>query len=139
HCESFLIPRDSAALRRDHMLAIAISHPGGPDVLKPVELPVPEPGAGEALIRVASAGVNRPDLMQREGKYPPPPGASDIPGLEVAGTVVSRGRSVERWCQGDQVCALVTGGGYAEYCVAPEKQCLPVPIGLDLVSAAGIP
>ena len=121
------------------MLAIAISHPGGPDVLKPVELPVPEPGAGEALIRVASAGVNRPDLMQREGKYPPPPGASDIPGLEVAGIVSSCGNGVKRWRDGDRVCALVVGGGYAEYCVAPEAQCLPVPAGVELTAAGAIP
>src|SRR5437867_1096284 len=121
------------------MLAIAISHPGGPDVLKPVELPVPEPGAGDVLIRVASAGVNRPDLMQREGKYPPPPGASDIPGLEVAGTVTAKGSGATRWNVGDRVCALVAGGGYAEYCVAPAPQCLPVPAGLDLMSAAAIP
>src|SRR5947207_7669542 len=118
------------------MLAIAISHPGGPDVLKPVELPVPEPGAGEVLIRVVSAGVNRPDLMQREGKYPPPPGASDIPGLEVAGTVAAKGGAVERWNVGDEVCALVTGGGYAQYCAVPAPQCLPLPPGLDLISAA---
>src|SRR2546422_7159363 len=96
------------------MLAIAISHPGGPDVLTPVELPVPKPGAGDVLIRVASAGVNRPDLMQREGKYPPPPGASDIPGLEVAGIVSSCGTGVTRWRDGDHVCALVAGGGYAD-------------------------
>lgn len=121
------------------MRAIAITHPGGPDVLRPVEAPVPEPGDGEVLIRVAAAGVNRPDLMQREGKYPPPPGASEIPGLEIAGTVVSRGNGVERFNQGDQVCALVAGGGYADYCVAPARQCLPVPVGLDLVSAAAIP
>jgi NADPH2:quinone reductase len=121
------------------MIAIAISHPGGPEVLRPVELPEPRPGAGEVSIRVAAAGVNRPDLMQREGKYPPPPGASDIPGLEVAGTVVARGAGVERWREGDEVCALVAGGGYAEYCVAPEKQCLPVPAGLDPVSAGAIP
>jgi NADPH2:quinone reductase len=121
------------------MIAIAISHPGGPEVLRPVELPEPRPGAGEVSIRVAAAGVNRPDLMQREGKYPPPPGASDIPGLEVAGTVVARGAGVERWHEGDEVCALVAGGGYAEYCVAPAKQCLPIPTGLDPVSAGAIP
>jgi NADPH2:quinone reductase len=121
------------------MIAISISEPGGPDVLKAIELPVPEPGNGEVLIRVAAAGVNRPDLMQREGKYPPPRGASDIPGLEVAGTVVALGSSVPRWQQGDRVCALLAGGGYAEYCVAPAGQCLAVPTGLDEISAAAIP
>src|SRR5438128_12204820 len=121
------------------MLAIAISHPGGPEVLTPVELPVPEPGAGDVLIRVASAGVNRPDLMQREGKYPPPPGASDIPGLEVAGTIESVGSDAGPWRSGDRVCALVSGGGYAEYVAAPAPQCLPIPRPLDFVAAAGIP
>jgi putative PIG3 family NAD(P)H quinone oxidoreductase len=121
------------------VLAIAISHPGGPDVLQPLELPVPEPGVAEVLIRVAAAGVNRPDLMQREGTYPPPPGASEIPGLEVAGTVASCGSGVERWHPGDRVCALVAGGGYAEYCVAPAVQCLPVPGTLELVDAGAIP
>src|SRR5436305_2801191 len=109
------------------MIAIEIEQPGEADVLVPVNRPQPKPGPGEALIRVASAGVNRPDLMQREGKYPPPPGASDIPGLEVAGIVSSCGNGVKRWRDGDRVCALVVGGGYAEYCVAPEAQCLPVP------------
>src|SRR4029450_1626820 len=84
-------------------------------------------------------GVNRPDLMQREGRYPPPPGASDIPGLEVSGTITECGRDVDRWHPGDQVCALLAGGGYAEYCVAPDVQCLPIPKGLDFVSAAAIP
>jgi NADPH2:quinone reductase len=121
------------------MIAISISRPGNPDVLRPIEAPVPEPGDGDVLIRVAAAGVNRPDLMQREGKYPPPPGASDIPGLEVAGAVAAKGRAVERWNVGDEVCALVTGGGYAQYCVAPAPQCLPLPPGLDLISAAAIP
>ncbi|HEV3216607.1 MAG TPA: NAD(P)H-quinone oxidoreductase [Vicinamibacterales bacterium] len=121
------------------MRAIAISHPGGPDVLRPVELPVPEPRADELLIRVTAAGVNRPDLMQREGKYPPPAGASDIPGLEVAGTVASCGSAVERWREGDRVCALVAGGGYAEYCAVPAVQCLPVPGGLELQDAGAVP
>jgi NADPH2:quinone reductase len=121
------------------MIAIAISRPGGPEVLQPIELPVPDPGEGEVLIKVSAAGVNRPDLMQREGKYPPPPGASEIPGLEVAGTIVAKGIGAERWNAGEHVCALVAGGGYAEYCVAPAKQCLPVPAGLDLVSAAAVP
>ncbi len=121
------------------MIAITIARPGGPEVLQPIEMPMPVPGPHEVLIRVAAAGVNRPDLMQREGKYPPPPGATDIPGLEVSGTVVTCGRSVERWHEGDEVCALVSGGGYAEYRVAPEVQCLPIPKGLDVVSAGGVP
>jgi putative PIG3 family NAD(P)H quinone oxidoreductase len=121
------------------LIAIEISHPGGPDVLVPVERPMPVPGSREVLIRVTAAGVNRPDLMQREGKYPPPPGASDIPGLEVSGTITECGEDVERWRAGDEVCALVSGGGYAEYCSVPEMQCLPKPRGLDLVSAGAIP
>jgi putative PIG3 family NAD(P)H quinone oxidoreductase len=121
------------------MVAIEIARPGGPEALVPTERPVPKPGPRDVLIRVAAAGVNRPDLMQREGKYPPPPGASDLPGLEVAGTITECGEQVERWRAGDQVCALLAGGGYAEYCLAPDLQCLPVPRGLDLVSAAGIP
>ncbi|RPI56287.1 MAG: NAD(P)H-quinone oxidoreductase [Acidobacteria bacterium] len=121
------------------MIAIAITHPGGPEVLQPVEMPVPVPGPREVLIRVAAAGINRPDLMQREGKYPPPPGATDIPGLEVSGTIEACGPAVTRWHSGDAVCALVSGGGYAEFCVAPDVQCLPVPKGLDLVSAGGVP
>lgn len=121
------------------MTAIEITEPGGPDVLVPVTRPVPEPGEGEVLIRVAAAGVNRPDVMQRQGSYPPPPGASDIPGLEIAGTIVAIGKAVSEWQQGDQICALVTGGGYAEYCVAPAPQCLPVPKGLSLTQSAAIP
>jgi NADPH:quinone reductase len=121
------------------MIAIAITKPGGPEVLQSVELPTPRPGPREVLIRVAAAGVNRPDVMQREGKYPPPPGASDIPGLEVSGTIAECGADVERWGVGDRVCALVSGGGYAEYCVAPDVQCLPVPATLDLVAAGGVP
>jgi NADPH:quinone reductase len=121
------------------MIAIAITKPGGPEVLQPVELPTPQPGRGEVLIRVAAAGLNRPDIMQREGKYPPPPGASDLPGLEVSGTVAACGADVRRWREGDRVCALVSGGGYAEYCIAPEVQCLPVPSSLSLVDAGGVP
>src|ERR671925_410548 len=98
-----------------HMIAIEIRHPGDPDVLVPVERPQPAPSAGEVLIRVAAAGVNRPDGVQRRGKYPPPPGASDIPGLEIAGTVEEVGADVTAWRPGDTVCALVAGGGYAEY------------------------
>jgi NADPH2:quinone reductase len=121
------------------MIAISITTPGGPEVLRPVQMPAPQPGPREVLIRVAAAGVNRPDVMQREGKYPPPPGASDIPGLEVAGIVASCGPEVQRWREGDQVCALVAGGGYAEYCVAPDVQCLPIPSAVEVVSAAGMP
>jgi putative PIG3 family NAD(P)H quinone oxidoreductase len=122
------------------MRVVEIPAPGGPDVLRVVARPVPRPGDGEVLIRVDAAGVNRPDVMQRLGKYPPPPGASDIPGLEVAGTVVSdaAGEPI-RWSAGDRVCALVAGGGYAEYCVAPAVQCLPIPEGMSVVSAAALP
>jgi NADPH2:quinone reductase len=121
------------------MIAIEISKAGGPEVLVPVERPIPEPGPGEVLIRVAAAGVNRPDVMQRRGVYPPPPGASDIPGLEVAGAIEHTGDGVTEWRGGDRVCALVAGGGYAEYCVAPAPQCLPIPQRLDTVHAAAIP
>src|SRR5213082_2262591 len=108
------------------MLVIEIREPGGPDVLVPAERPRPEPGAGEVLIKVTAAGVNRPDVMQRLGKYPPPPGASDIPGLEVAGTIERTAGDVRELRAGDRVCALLAGGGYAEYCVAPAAQCLPI-------------
>jgi NADPH2:quinone reductase len=121
------------------MIAIGIKKFGGPEALQPIDMPAPVPADGEVLIHVGAAGINRPDLMQREGKYLPPPGASDIPGLEVAGTVESCGLNVTRWHEGDRVCALVSGGGYAEYCVAPEIQCLPIPSPLDIVSAGGVP
>ena len=121
------------------MIAIEIREPGEPDVLVPVERPRPSPGSGEVLIKVAAAGVNRPDVFQRRGRYPPPPGASDIPGLEVAGTIEVLGADVREWRVGDTVCALVAGGGYAEYCTAPAPQVLPVPRGLDVVAAAAIP
>ena len=121
------------------MIAIEISAFGGPEVLVPVERPRPVPRAGEVLIKVAAAGVNRPDASQRRGGYPPPPGASDIPGLEVAGTIVELGADAGAWRVGDSVCALVAGGGYAEYCTAPAPQCLAVPQGLDMVAAAAIP
>ena len=121
------------------MIAIEISRPGDPDVLVPVERPRPVPAAGEVLIKVAAAGVNRPDVFQRRGRYPPPPGASDIPGLEVAGVVEEVGGDVHDIRVGDAVCALVAGGGYAEYCAAPAPQCLPVPRGLDYTAAAAIP
>ena len=123
----------------ERMRVIEIREPGGPEVLTPGERAVPQPGKGEVLIKVAAAGVNRPDALQRAGGYPPPPGASDIPGLEVAGEVVALGEGVENFGTGDHVCALVTGGGYAEYCVAPSAQCLRVPQGFDFVHAAGIP
>ena len=122
-----------------HMTAIEISEPGGPEGLVPVERAVPEPGPGEVLVAVEAAGVNRPDVMQRQGLYPPPPGASDIPGLEIAGTVVAQGAGVDGPATGARVCALVTGGGYAEYCTAPAPLCLPVPQGLDAVEAAALP
>jgi putative PIG3 family NAD(P)H quinone oxidoreductase len=121
------------------VICVEISQPGEPEVLKPAERPDPVPGPGEVLIRVAAAGVNRPDVLQRRGAYPPPPGASDIPGLEVAGTVAAVGAGVEGWRTGDAVCALVSGGGYATMCVAPAPQCLRVPTTLDLVAAAAIP
>ena len=121
------------------MTAVEIAQPGGPDVLSPVTLPVPLPGAGELLIKVAAAGINRPDVLQRKGVYPPPPGASPLPGLEVAGTVAALGPDVTGWAVGDGVCASLAGGGYAEYAVAPTPQCLPVPGGLSMVEAAGLP
>ena len=121
------------------MTAIEISEPGGPGVLAPAEREVPEPGPGEVLVAVEAAGVNRPDVMQRQGLYPPPPGASDIPGLEIAGTVASLGDGVDTPAVGSRVCALVSGGGYAEYCAAPAPLCLPVPAGLDSVEAAALP
>ena len=121
------------------MIAIEIREPGEPDVLVPAERPRPSPGSGEVLIKVGAAGVNRPDVFQRRGRYPPPPGASDIPGIEIAGTIEALGADVRDWRVGDPVCALVAGGGYAEYCTAPAPQCLPVPRGLDVAAAAAIP
>jgi putative PIG3 family NAD(P)H quinone oxidoreductase len=121
------------------MTAIAIREPGGPEVLQAENRPVPRPGAGEALIRVAAAGVNRPDVLQRMGHYPPPPGASDLPGLEVAGTVVAIGPGGDPELIGQPVCALIAGGGYAEYCVAPAGSCLPVPRGYSMQEAAALP
>jgi putative PIG3 family NAD(P)H quinone oxidoreductase len=121
------------------MRAVEISQFGPPDVLKIVERPDPFPAAGEILIHVAAAGVNRPDVIQRYGKYPPPPGASDIPGLEVAGVVAALGSDVSGWSIGDPICALLAGGGYAERVAAPHEQCLPIPKGLTAIQAAGIP
>lgn len=123
----------------DLMTAISITEYGGPMVLKPEERPVPRPRAGEILIRVKAAGVNRPDVSQRKGHYPPPPGASDLPGLEVAGEVVAVGVDVKRWQVGDSVTALTPGGGYAEYCVAPQSNALPIPHGYTFTEAAAIP
>ena len=121
------------------MRAIAIREPGPPSVLELVERPTPSPGGGEVLIAVAAAGVNRPDVLQRLGRYAPPPGVTDIPGLEVAGVITAIGPRVERWAVGDRVCALLAGGGYAEYCVVPDAQCLPIPAGLDMTAAAALP
>ncbi len=121
------------------MTAIAIREPGGPEVLVPETRPVPQPGPDDVLIRVAAAGVNRPDVLQRMGFYPPPPGASDLPGLEVAGTVAAIGPGGDPELLGQAVCALVAGGGYAEYCVAPAGSCLPVPAGFSMEEAAALP
>lgn len=121
------------------MLGIAITEPGAPDVLQPREMETPTPGAGEVLIRVEAAGVNRPDVMQRLGAYPPPPGASPLPGLEVAGEVVALGDGVQGLREGDKVCALTPGGGYAEYCTTPAAHCLRYPEGYDATRAAALP
>ncbi len=121
------------------MTCIEITTPGAPEVLKPATRPTPKPGPGEVLVKVAAAGVNRPDVLQRYGKYPPPPGASDLPGLEIAGSVAALGPGVETFKPGDAVCALISGGGYAEYCTAPAPQCLAVPKGLSMVEAAAVP
>ena len=123
----------------ERMTIIAIRSPGGPDVLVPEQRPTPTPGAGEILVKVAAAGVNRPDVMQRMGLYPPPPGATDIPGLEIAGEVVARGAGATRWKDGDKVMALVVGGGYAEYCLAHESHALPIPADLSPIAGAAIP
>ncbi|MEC8369828.1 MAG: NAD(P)H-quinone oxidoreductase, partial [Pseudomonadota bacterium] len=121
------------------MTVVEISEYGGPEVLKPASRPVPEPASGEALIRVAAAGVNRPDAIQRAGNYPPPAGQSDLPGLEVSGEIVALGDGASGVSIGDTVCALTPGGGYAEYCIAPASHCLPVPDGISVTDAAGIP
>lgn len=121
------------------MTVVEISEYGGPEVLKPASRPVPEPASGEALIRVAAAGVNRPDAIQRAGNYPPPAGQSDLPGLEVSGEIVALGDGASGVSIGDTVCALTPGGGYAEYCIAPASHCLPVPDGISATDAAGIP
>jgi putative PIG3 family NAD(P)H quinone oxidoreductase len=121
------------------MTAIAISAPGGPEMLVPEQRPVPVPAAGEILVKVAAAGVNRPDVMQRQGLYPPPPGASDIPGLDIAGTVAALGPQATRWKLGDRVMALVSGGGYAEYCAAHESHAIAIPDSLSFAEASAIP
>jgi putative PIG3 family NAD(P)H quinone oxidoreductase len=121
------------------MLAIEIRHSGGPEVLVPAFHPVPQPGSGCILVKVEAAGVNRPDVLQRRGLYPPPPGASEIPGLEIAGEVVALGGKTSRFNIGDKVCALVAGGGYAEYCIVHESNALPVPHGLRMAEAAAVP
>ena len=123
----------------DEMTVIEIPEPGGPEALKPAKRPLPSPGSEEVLVKVAAAGVNRPDVMQRKGMYPPPPGAPDTPGLEIAGEVVAVGDGVSSVRVGDRVCALVPGGGYAAFCVAPAALCLPWPKGMDAVSAAALP
>jgi NADPH2:quinone reductase len=125
--------------KQNHMQAIAITKPGGPEVLQPVSWPMPECGPGDILIRVAAAGVNGPDLAQRRGQYDPPPGASPLPGLEVAGEIAAMGDAVERWCVGDKVMALVNGGGYADFVAVPAGQVLPVPEGWTLIEAAALP
>ncbi|OKS87808.1 NAD(P)H-quinone oxidoreductase [Mucilaginibacter polytrichastri] len=122
------------------MKAVVITKPGAPDVLQIQERPQPKPAANEVLIKVSAAGINRPDVFQRKGNYPPPANApQDIPGLEVAGTIEELGPNVTRWQIGDKVCALISGGGYAEYCIAPEGQCLPVPDNLTMMEAASLP
>ncbi|MSP77246.1 MAG: NAD(P)H-quinone oxidoreductase [Rhodospirillaceae bacterium] len=121
------------------MTCVEIKTPGGPEALVPTTRPLPQPKAGEILIKVAATGVNRPDIAQRAGLYPPPPGASDLPGLEAAGTVVALGDGVSGWKIGDAICALTPGGSYAEYCTAPAPQCLPPPTGFDMLHAAALP
>ena len=121
------------------MLAIEIAQAGGPDVLRLVRLPMPQPSAGQVLVKVAAAGVNRPDIAQRMGLYPPPPGHSPLPGLEIAGEVAALGGGVTRWKRGDVVCALVNGGGYAQYCLAEDVVALPLPAGLDAIAGAAVP
>ena len=124
----------------ERMRCVEITQPGGPEVLKLTTRPTPAPGPGEVLIKVAAAGINGPDVYQRRGLYPPTPGATDIPGLELSGTIVAMGEAADAgWRLGDACCALASGGGYAEYCTAPAVQCLPIPRGLDLIDAAALP
>lgn len=132
--------KSTSTFKNSPMQAIIITHPGGPEVLQIIERPIPAYSENEVLVKVAAAGVNRPDIFQRKGNYPPPAGAPpDVPGLEIAGTVTAVGSAVERWQIGDRVCALVIGGGYAEYCNVPEGQCLPVPDKLNFIEAASLP
>ena len=121
------------------MMCVEIKKPGGPEALVPATRPLPQAKPGEVLLKVAAVGVNRPDLAQRAGSYPPPPGASDLPGLEAAGTVAALGEGVTGWNVGDAVCALTPGGSYAEYCTVPAPQCLPLPKGFDMLHAAALP
>jgi len=121
------------------MHVVEIAAPGGPEQLKPAMRPLPHPGAGEVLVRVAAAGVNRPDVMQRQGRYPPPPGASDLPGMEIAGEIVELGTDVSGWELGDQITSLLPGGGYAAYAIAAAPLCMRLPAGLSMVEAAAIP
>ena len=130
---------ETAPALPDTMKVIEISEPGAPDVLVTASRPVPEPGLGEILIKVVAAGVNRPDVAQRQGNYAPPPGASDLPGLEVSGSVAAIGSGVSEWKVGDEVCALTPGGGYAEYCVTPAAHALPIPAGISLLEAGAMP
>ena len=123
----------------DSMTCVEISQPGGPEVLRTVQRPTPVPGPDEVLVAVEAAGVNRPDMLQRQGRYDPPPGASDLPGLEIAGRIAALGEGVTGWAVGDAVCALIAGGGYARYCVVPAPQLLPVPKGYGMVEAAAVP
>jgi NADPH2:quinone reductase len=136
---STVLPYEETNERSFDMRVVEMEQPGGPEVLKIGERPRPVPGANEVLIEVHAAGVNRPDCYQRQGHYPPPPGASDLLGLEVSGTVAARGVAVTRWKEGDAVCALVSGGGYAEYAAVPEGQSLPLPSGFDFIQAAALP
>lgn len=121
------------------MKVVEIAAPGGPEQLKPATRPLPQPGEGEVLVRVEAAGVNRPDVMQRQGRYPPPPGASDLPGMEIAGEIVSLGPKVSGLAPGDRITSLLPGGGYAEYAIAAAPLCMPVPQGLSMVEAAALP
>lgn len=123
----------------ESMTCVEISQPGGPEVLRPVTRPAPRPNKGQVVVKVEAAGINRPDVLQRQGAYPAPPGASDLPGLEVAGTIAALGDGVTGWAIGDAVCALAAGGGYAQYVAVDARHCLPIPAGLDMVQAAALP
>jgi NADPH2:quinone reductase len=133
------IPETMPETMPDTMNAVEIVEPGGPEVLVSAKRPVPTPSSGELLVKVAAAGINRPDVLQRMGGYSPPPGVTDIPGLEIAGTVVSAGANTGKWKVGDDLCALLAGGGYAEYAVVPAPQALPIPDGLSMTQAAALP